>query len=131
MFTAGFNLIREKGQAFRVNWELKIRIDYQLNNIWIKGIKLFIPENSIGNSVLRSKSPAGFILPQILEISFEDYFLPKVHPQIHFIQVSQNCIYSGFTKKRNDLKYTTLGLEPVSIDHYNKAGSSIKRPTQN
>ena len=28
-------------------------------------------------------------------------------------------------------KSTTLGLEPVSIVHYNRPGSSIKQPTQN
>ena len=33
-------------------------------------------------------------------------------------------------KKSNDLKYTTLGREPVSIVHYTRPGSSIKRPTQ-
>ena len=37
----------------------------------------------------------------------------------------------GLQKKRNDLKYTTLGREPVSIIHYTRPRSSIKRPTQN
>ena len=32
--------------------------------------------------------------------------------------------YSRFTKKRNNLKYTTLGREPVSIVHYTRPGSS-------
>ena len=37
----------------------------------------------------------------------------------------------GLQKKRNDLKYTALGWEPVSIVHYTRPGSSIKQPTQN
>ena len=41
-----------------------------------------------------------------------------------FIQVR---IYSRF--KNNDLKYTALGREPVSIVHYTMPGSSIKRPS--
>ena len=43
----------------------------------------------------------------------------------------QKILYSRFTKERNDLKYTTLGREPVSSIHYTRPGSSIKRPTQN
>ena len=37
----------------------------------------------------------------------------------------------GLQKNSNDLKYTTVDLEPVSIVHYTRPGSSIKRPTQN
>ena len=40
-------------------------------------------------------------------------------------------VYSRFQKNCNDLKITTLGREPVSIVHYTRPGSSIKRPTQN
>ena len=39
--------------------------------------------------------------------------------------------YSRFTKKRNNLKCTTLGREPVSIIHYTRSQSNIERPTKN
>ena len=34
--------------------------------------------------------------------------------------------YNMFTKKRNDLKNTALGREPVSIIHYTRPGSYPK-----
>ena len=39
--------------------------------------------------------------------------------------------YNRFTKKSNDLKFTALGREPVSVVYYTRPRSSIKRPTQN
>ena len=37
--------------------------------------------------------------------------------------LSSRYAYSRFTKKRNNLKYATLGQETVSIIHYTRPGS--------
>ena len=87
-----------------------------------------IDENLIFRYCIVSSS-ISFWLPSAGIVYF--YYEVRFFYFYYELRLFSISYYSRFTKKRNDLKYTTLGWEPVSIVHYTRPGSSIKRPTPN
>ena len=71
----------------------------------------------------------SYILPKINK---SPRYSPFICPYVKSQDTKMRCMGQatntvGLQKKSNDLKYTSLGREPVSIVHYTRPGPSFKR----